>query len=105
MVEEEVSDNVGIISFDQAKDIFEQMMPLTTRGDLEEHEDGDVEIKATATVYEVRLGLLRVRSSGSDRNGLLTPAWLFYGDYNLDLGGENYSEQQPCRIPRLFSRR
>lgn len=95
MVEEEVSDNVGIISFNQAKDIFEQMMPLTTRGDLEEHEDGDVDIKATATVYEVRLGLMRVRSSGSDRNGLLTPAWLFYGDYNIDFGGENYSEQQP----------
>ncbi len=94
-VEDEVSDNVGIISFDEAKDIFEQMMPLTTKGDLEKHEDGDIEIKATATVYEVRLGLMRVRSSGSDRNGLLTPAWLFYGDYNYDFGPDNISEQQP----------
>lgn len=80
-VEDCVSDNVGIISFDDAKDIFEQMMPLTTKGNLEEQSDDNEEVSAKVTVSDVRLGFMRVRSSGEDKTGLMTPVWIFYGDY------------------------
>ena len=105
-LEDSVSDNVGIISFDQAKDIFEQMMPLTTKGDLEEWTDDEIcEVSIAADVSDVRLGLMRVRSSGSEKRGLLTPVWIFYGDYTASFhflegkgdGQEDYdnTEAQP----------
>lgn len=105
-VEDSVSDNVGIISFDQAKDIFEQMMPLTTKGDLEEwSDDENSEVSITADVSDIRLGLMRVRSSGTEKSGLLTPVWVFYGDYTQSFhylpgkgdGQEDYdnTEAQP----------
>ena len=81
-VEDTVSDNVGIISFEAAKDIFENMMPLVAKGDLEKWEDEISETRAKITVSDVRLGLMRVRNSGSEFSGLMTPVWLFYGDYS-----------------------
>lgn len=102
-VEDSVSDNVGIISFDQAKDIFEQMMPLTTKGDLEEwSDDENCEVSITADVSDIRLGLMRVRSSGTEKSGLLTPVWIFYGDYTQSVhflpgkgdGQEDYDNTQ-----------
>lgn len=83
-VEDTVSDNVGIISFDEAKDIFENMIPLTTKGDLEQWNDDMLETTANVTVSDVRLCLMRVRNSGSDRTGLMTPVWVFYGDYTCN---------------------
>ena len=71
-VEDSVSDNVGIISFDQAKDIFEQMIPLTTKGDLEEwSDDENSQVSITADVSDIRLGLMRVRSSGTEKADFL----------------------------------
>lgn len=102
-VEDSVSDNVGIISFDQAKDIFEQMMPLTTKGDLEEwSDDENSQVSITADVSDIRLGLMRVRSSGNEKSGLLTPVWIFYGDYTQSVhflpgkgdGQEDYDNTQ-----------
>lgn len=106
VVEDTVSENVGIISFDAAKDIFENMMPLTAKGDLERWNDEYLEIKETINVSDVRLGLMRVRNNGSDRTGLMTPVWLFYGDYNRSFhylpgaeallhGGEDYEFAEP----------
>ena len=43
----------------------------------------DVKVDKILTIEASGIGLMRVRSSGSDRNGLLTPAWLFYGDYYM----------------------
>lgn len=99
MIEDTVSENVGIISFEEASDIFEQMMPLTTQGDLEQFSDDNVQTSADVTVTDVRLGLMRVRSSGSNRRGLLTPVWLFYGDYTrnfhyLDGDWEDHSDTE-----------
>ena len=102
-VEDSVSDNVGIISFDQAKEIFEQMMPLTTKGDLEEwSDDENSQVSITADVSDIRLGLMRVRSSGTEKSGLLTPVWIFYGDYTQSVhflpgkgdGQEDYDNTQ-----------
>lgn len=102
-VEDSVSDNVGIISFDQAKDIFEQMMPLTTKGDLEEwSDDENSQVSITADVSDIRFGLMRVRSSGTEKSGLLTPVWIFYGDYTQSVhflpgkgdGQEDYDNTQ-----------
>ena len=107
-VEDTVSDNVGIISFDQAKDIFEQMMPLTARGDLEQFTDEYMESTVDIKVTDVRLGLMRVRNSGNELKGLMTPVWLFYGDYTrnteytqagkdagYDTGDNSFTEAQP----------
>ena len=60
----------------------------------------------TINVSDVRLGLMRVRNNGSDRTGLMTPVWLFYGDYNRSFhylpgaeallhGGEDYEFAEP----------
>lgn len=101
MMEDTVSENVGIISFEEASDIFEQMIPLTTKGDLEQWNDVDyLETTVDATVTDVRLGLMRVRDGGSDRRGLLTPVWIFYGDYTrhfhyLDNVAEDHSDSEP----------
>lgn len=107
-VEDTVSDNVGIISFDQAKDIFEQMMPLTARGDLEQFTDENMESTVDIKVTDVRMGLMRVRNSGNELKGLMTPVWLFYGDYTrnveytqagkdagYDTGDTSFTEAQP----------
>lgn len=104
-VEDTVSDNVGIISFDEARDIFENMMPLTTKGDLEQRNDDMVETTVDVTVSDVRLCLMRVRNSGSDRTGLMTPVWVFYGDYTrnfhylpgnpeLEYGAQDHSDSK-----------
>lgn len=81
-VEDTVSDNVGIISFDEAKDVFENMMPLVAKGDLEQYDDENLETTGKLTVSDVRLGLMRVRDSGDKLTGLMTPVWLFYGEYS-----------------------
>lgn len=92
MTEDTVSENVGILSFDEAADIFEQMMPLVTQGELEQWNDETVETTADITVTDVRLGLIRVRDSGSERKGLLTPVWLFYGDYTRNFHYKDYPQ-------------
>ncbi|MDD6212602.1 MAG: DUF6034 family protein [Clostridiales bacterium] len=105
-VDDTVSDNVGIISFDAARDIFENMMPLVAKGDLEKWNEEYLETTAKLTVSDVRLGLMRVRNSGSELTGLMTPVWIFYGDYNrsfhylpgaeaLPYGGEDDSSSEP----------
>ncbi len=107
-VEDTVSENVGIISFDQAKDVFEQMMPLTAKGDIEQFTDENMESYVDIKVTDVRLGLMRVRNSGNELKGLMTPVWLFYGDYTrnteytqagkdagYDTGDTSFTEAQP----------
>lgn len=79
-VKDTVSENVGIISFADAAEIFEQMMPVVYEGQMEEEYAGsDVTAKMDIEVTSVELALMRVRDSGSERKGLLTPTWVFYG--------------------------
>lgn len=77
-VEDKISENVGIISFEDASDIFEQIMPMLINDDVERREYAEV----NAFVTNVNLELMRVRKSDADRTGMLIPTWVFYGDYN-----------------------
>lgn len=81
-VQDKISENVGMLSFDSAKDIFENMMPLIAEKELEDWNVEYLEVTETITVSDVRLGLMRVRNNENDRTGIMTPAWIFYGDYN-----------------------
>ena len=76
-----VSENVGILSFEEAAEIFETMMPIQYEGELEEMEDNteDFQCSYEITVNRVELSLMRVRDSGGERTGLFTPTWVFYG--------------------------
>ena len=77
-IDDTISDDVSIISFEAAKDIFEHMMPVTMNEDMEQW--GDTCKDSKAVVSEVKLELMRVRKSDTDRTGLLIPTWVFYGD-------------------------
>lgn len=79
-VESSVSENVGIISFADAADIFELMAPLIYQGNLDTWNRHHIEMAYEVTVTDARLCLMRVRDSGGSRTGVLTPAWVFYGE-------------------------
>lgn len=76
-VTEVVSDNVKVMSFEEAVNIFRSMCstvyePQTTSFDWETHIDVNVD--------RVELTLLRIREQNAEgKNGLYVPAWLFYG--------------------------
>lgn len=81
-LENKVSDNVGIISFDEAKSIFESIMPLTVKEDMENRDNNELEINVEVSITDVQLGLMRIRNRSDDRTGIMVPVWIFYGDYN-----------------------
>lgn len=81
-----VSDNVGLLSFDEAREIFERMAPLVYEGKVEEEMQQDRDMGVDGNRYRyginvdrVQMTLMRVKDSGADRTGLLTPVWVFYG--------------------------
>ena len=92
-VKDTVSENVGIISFDQARDIFEQMMPLIAKGEAEQRSDDTTETTVELNVTDVRLGLMRVRNKGEELTGLMTPVWLFYGDFTRNMHNKGTAEE------------
>ena len=92
-VQDTVSENVGIISFDQARDIFEQMMPLIAKGEAEQHSDDTSETTVELNVTDVRLGLMRLRNNGEELTGLMTPVWLFYGDFTRHMHYKGTAEE------------
>lgn len=79
-VESSVSDNVGIISFAEAADLFELMAPMVYQGSLDGWSRYHIDMAYEVTVTDARLCLMRVRDSGGTRTGVLTPAWVFYGE-------------------------
>lgn len=77
-----VSENSPLLSFDQAREIFENMVTVPYEGTLATHDAVGWDVPNDTfelTVTEVRLELIRSRASGGERTGLLTPAWVFYG--------------------------
>jgi hypothetical protein len=76
-VTEVISDNVKVMSFEEAANIFRSMCstvyePQATSFDWETHIDVNVD--------HVELTLLRIREQNAEgKNGLYVPAWLFYG--------------------------
>ncbi|MBR1865703.1 MAG: FlxA-like family protein [Lachnospiraceae bacterium] len=85
-----VAEDVGIISFAEASDIFEKMMPVIYEGELESENTASIDVR----VHSVKLALMRVRDSGGDRTGLLTPTWVFYGSVDEQYHAYNeYTEK------------
>ncbi len=84
-----ISDDTKVISFEEAREIFETM--IVTRygageGWLSELKNVNVEINGIA------LSLVRVREQNAPgRNGIYTPAWVFYGNVKkeYEFGGNN----------------
>lgn len=77
-----VSENSPLLSFDQAREIFENMVTVPYEGTLATHDAVGWDVPNDVfelSVTEVRLELIRSRASGGERTGLLTPAWVFYG--------------------------
>lgn len=74
-----VSDDVEILPFEDAKDIFEEMAPLIYQGKAADMEEGtDKQVEVTAEIDRVELDLMRVRDGGN-LTGVYVPAWVFYG--------------------------
>ena len=106
-IKKSVSDNVGIISFEQAAKTFEQMMPIIYEGEIEERTGSNEKSSMTINIHvnQVNMSLMRMRDSGGERTGVLTPTWVFYGDvtynshsYYEDTGkweDFEYSEEAP----------
>lgn len=82
-LDETVANDVPILSFEDAKAIFEELAPLAHEGELESWRDEKTDVKMDVKVSQVRLGLMRVKNDGSKREGLYVPAWLFYGSKAL----------------------
>ena len=81
-----VSENAGLLTFEQAAEIFQDMVTVFYEGTLAAHdaareamnEKGPAET-FRLTVTEIRLELIRSRAARGEREGLLIPAWVFYG--------------------------
>lgn len=84
-VVEKAADNTPVISFDDAKNIFENISPDIFEKKMEdyneilysegfnEHRNFDIDINS------VKLSLIHIRSSEDSAKGIYTPAWIFYG--------------------------
>ncbi len=74
-----VADDVHIVPFSSAAEIFEQMSPLIWQGNLVETMKTSLyDTKYRIEVSRIELNLVRVRDSG-DLSGIYTPAYVFYG--------------------------
>ena len=78
-LDETVANDVPILSFEDAKAVFEELAPLAHEGELESWEDEYTSVKMDVKVTQMRLGLMRVKNDGSKREGLYVPTWIFYG--------------------------
>ena len=98
-----INEDTGVIDFEEARDIFEKMI-LTKYGASSEWPEqlSSVSIDIDA----IALSLVRVREKNAPgRNGIYTPAWVFYGNIKqeLDFGEEKVTQygwdiglQYPC---------
>lgn len=88
-MQEIVSDNVDILPFEDAKDIFEEMAPLVYQGKAAGMEEGtDKQVEVTAEIDRVELDLMRVRDGGN-LTGVYVPAWVFYGSESPSMSSED----------------
>lgn len=79
-VTQTVSDSVDLISYSDAAAVFEEIMPLMYGEKLKENTD-TFQRSYEVNVNRIELCLMRVRDADkSKRTGLLTPAWVFYGN-------------------------
>lgn len=75
-VTEVLSDAVGVLSFAEAKDVFEKQMKRAYGSGT----DADSRLYVDAAVRHVELCPIRIREQNADgKTGLYVPAWVFYG--------------------------
>ncbi len=95
---ERVSDNTGLLTFDEARTVFEEMITIPYEGELAAMDAaGGEAYHYEISVNTVSLALIRSRAEGGERSGILTPAWVFYGD----IGGTAGQASVTARFPRI----
>lgn len=80
-IEEELSEDVGLLSFEEASSIFEKMMPVVYLGRLESGASEDWKKLYTIDVTDLKLCMMPIRDNGEESSGLLVPVWVFCGDW------------------------
>ena len=77
----EETNPVSPISFPQAREIFEKMIPIIYGAQTYSVNPKIDHIKVEIDVNSIQLSMLRIRNpSATNKSGLLVPAWVFYGD-------------------------
>lgn len=96
---ETIANDVDILEFSDAREIFEEMTPLIYKGNVQEAEDDTtVKLRYDVTVDRVELNLMRIKDSGTERTGLYVPAWVFYGE---EVKKYTYTDGQFADDPNL----
>lgn len=72
-IDEVLSENVGPLSFQEAAEIFEKMMPTIYYGASTRYTIVDI--------TSIKLCYMQIRDNGTERSGLLIPVWAFYGNW------------------------
>lgn len=77
-----IAEDTGLMPFEKIADIFESMILVEYEPRVLIGDEGHVkEVSMEINIDEVELGLIRIRTQNSDgREGLYTPAWVFYGN-------------------------
>ncbi|HCT91899.1 MAG TPA: hypothetical protein DF613_11065 [Lachnospiraceae bacterium] len=78
-INETVVNDVPVLSFEDAREVFEELAPLIYEGKAEKGSDGESVQTEEVHVSRVCLSLMRVKDDGGKREGLYVPAWVFYG--------------------------
>ena len=77
-----ISENAGVISFEDAKSIFEKMVSINYEPMLDMTYRVDaLDMNMRLDINAVELTLVRIKEQHiSGRTGIYTPAWIFYGN-------------------------
>jgi hypothetical protein len=83
-----INNDTGVISFEEAREIFETMI-VTTYGATEAWTPDLSEV--SIDINDIALSLVRVREQNAPgRNGIYTPAWVFYGNIKKEIKYDGY---------------
>ncbi len=94
-VGETASGNVGILNFDTAAAIFEEMLPRICTDSAEQEGVNDSESRMyDIEVTQISLCLACVQGEEDAREGLLLPCWVFYGDEVIRTEGNGSGQEE-----------
>jgi len=84
-----INEDTGIIGFEEAQEIFETMVVTTfAESEVWNMNTGALDVD----INGIELALVRVREQGlSSKNGIYTPAWVFYGNVLQETKGISIS--------------
>ena len=84
-IEETVSEQVNILSFDEVWQIAELMLPIVN--------DRFTDYNITININSVKLGFMRIVEEGYPNSGLLVPVWDFMGTCTRQHSGRGTTEK------------